>query len=61
VDASLPQVWVENPEQAARARTVIDEYLRSRVSGPPQKCAKCGEENPASFDLCWNCGEGLEK
>jgi hypothetical protein len=20
------------------------------------KCSKCGEENPVSFDSCWNCG-----
>ena len=22
------------------------------------KCPKCGEENPASFDFCWNCQSG---
>jgi hypothetical protein len=39
---------------------VIDAFQRSG-NGPPAKCAACGEENPASFDLCWSCGAGLER
>jgi hypothetical protein len=61
IDAALPQLWVERDDDAARARTLIDEYFRARVTGPPVHCPKCGEENPASFDLCWNCGTGLER
>jgi hypothetical protein len=60
IDCSLPQVWVENPRDAARAREVIDAFQRS-ANGPPAKCPACGEENPASFDLCWSCGAGLER
>jgi len=59
IEASLPQVWVEDPADAARAKEVIDEFLR-RPAGPTKKCPACGEENPASFELCWNCGAGLE-
>ena len=61
IDAALPQVWVENPADATRARGLIEEYLTSSVTGPPITCPKCGEENPLSFDLCWSCGVGLEK
>jgi hypothetical protein len=60
IEASLPQLWVESADDAPRARALIDEFFRSRVSGPPVKCPACGEENPASFDLCWSCGAGLE-
>ena len=60
IDATLPQVWVENAAHAARAREIIDDYLRSG-SGPARKCPACGEENPSSFDLCWSCGAGLER
>ena len=60
IDASLPQVWVENPADAPRAREIIDTYLRS-PHGPPRQCPACGEENPSSFDLCWACGAGLER
>jgi len=51
---------VENPDDAARARTLIEDYLGSRVIGPPVRCPACGEENPSSFDVCWSCGAGLE-
>lgn len=61
IDAALPQLWVDDPACAARARDVIDTYFRTRHPGPPVTCPKCGEENPSSFDLCWACGAGLEK
>ncbi|HSN21965.1 MAG TPA: DUF2007 domain-containing protein [Usitatibacter sp.] len=60
IDASLPQVWVEDARNAARARELIDAFLRSG-SGPSRKCPACGEDNPSSFDLCWSCGTGLER
>ncbi len=60
IEASLPQVWVENARDAERARGLIEEYLRASTAGPARKCPACGEENPGSFDLCWNCGAGLE-
>jgi len=41
------------------ARQLIDEYeVRPSVVGDTQgewKCKTCGETNPASFGLCWNC------
>jgi len=61
IDAALPQVWVEDPDDAARARELIEAFLRPAPTGPPIICPKCGEENPSSFDLCWSCGTGLEK
>jgi hypothetical protein len=24
-----------------------------------RRCAACGEVSPATFDLCWKCGNGL--
>ena len=60
IDASLPQVWVEDPGDAPRARGLIEDFLKPGKSGPALICPKCGEENPASFDLCWSCGAGLE-
>ena len=59
IDATLPQVWVDDPADAARAREVIEAFLRL-PAGAARKCPGCGEENPGSFDLCWSCGAGLE-
>jgi hypothetical protein len=56
----MPQLWVDNDDDTLRAKEIIDAYLRSSPSGGSVKCPNCGEENPASFDLCWNCGAGLE-
>ncbi len=60
IDSSLPQVWVEDPRDARRAAALIEGFLRPGQTGPARKCAACGEENPPAFDLCWNCGAGLE-
>jgi hypothetical protein len=60
IEASLPQVWVDDAADSERARALIEEYL-SRPAGGARKCPACGEENPASFDLCWSCGAGLER
>jgi len=59
IEAALPQVWVDDPADANRAREVIESFTRT-PSGPTRKCPACGEDNPGSFDLCWNCGAGLE-
>ena len=59
IDAALPQIWVEDPAHASRAREVIDEFVRLPAQ-PARRCPSCGEDNPGSFDLCWNCGAGLE-
>ena len=59
IEAALPQVWVDDSAHADRARGVIDEFQRLPAQ-PTRKCSACGEENPGSFDLCWNCGAGLE-
>jgi len=59
LEASLPQLWVEREDDAPRARELIDTYFRATPTGPPVTCPNCGEENPASFELCWSCGKGL--
>jgi hypothetical protein len=28
----------------------------ARVAGPEWPCPECGEENPGSFEICWQCG-----
>lgn len=61
IDAALPQVWIDDPRSEERARAMIEEYQRTRQLGPPRQCARCAEENPSSFDLCWACGAGLER
>ena len=61
IEAALPQVWVDDPDDAPRAREVIQGFVHAGPLGAPTVCPACGEENPSSFDLCWACGAGLEK
>ena len=56
VDAALPQVWVDRPDEATRAREIIDTFMGTTHLGPAWMCARCKEENPGSFELCWACG-----
>jgi hypothetical protein len=50
---------VDDPADADKARGLIEKFHKSRGSGPPVKCPECGEENPGTFDMCWNCGRDL--
>jgi hypothetical protein len=59
IDAAMPQVWVDDPADERRAREVIEAFTLTPPS-PTRRCPACGEDNPGSFDLCWNCGAGLE-
>lgn len=56
-ESALPQVWLADPRDRERARRVLAAHEADvRRSGPPWFCRGCGEENPASFELCWHCG-----
>jgi hypothetical protein len=58
-DVAAPEVWVEDERDEARARRVIDSLAAQPAASGSTRCAKCGEENPGNFELCWNCGAGL--
>ena len=60
VDQARPQVWVDDPAHFERARALIDDYIKAKPWAPPRKCPQCGEENPASFEICWSCGTALD-
>jgi hypothetical protein len=52
------EVWVSRDADYDSARQVVVKTiatLSSKADAPPWVCSSCGEENPPSFDLCWNC------
>jgi hypothetical protein len=59
-EAALAQVWIDDARERERARAVLAEHEADaqRADGV-RFCPACGEENPASFELCWGCGAGL--
>jgi hypothetical protein len=50
------ELWVVNESQAEAATQRIKEILEQ-----PERddwlCNRCQESNPATFDVCWQCGE----
>ncbi len=52
---SRPSVWIRENELYDRAREVIETFENEVPSGPDWRCRNCGEDNEASFGLCWNC------
>ena len=56
--ASTPRIWVHSAD-VERARDMIADWQASVQSEePPQgewRCANCGEQNEAAFDICWSC------
>jgi putative signal transducing protein len=58
-DVAQPQVWLDDDRDFARAAAVLREYHAERARTGTRHCAHCGEDNPATFDLCWQCGWNL--
>jgi len=53
---SIPiELWVHDSEQAERAVSILEKELTANKDLPDWECAKCGEENDASFESCWKC------
>ncbi len=53
LDAWL-ELWVVDDADYDRAMQIIDSAMADEDASP-WICARCGEENDASFEYCWNC------
>lgn len=53
-DQALPEVWVQDDDEHARAAALLHEW-RHR---PHRRwlCHGCGESVEGPFEQCWNCG-----
>jgi hypothetical protein len=52
------EVWVTSDHDYDEAKRIVVAALAtidSKSDGPAWVCSNCREENPQSFDLCWNC------
>jgi hypothetical protein len=58
-DVAMPQVWLANDADLDEASAVLVAYRGERERTGQQLCRNCAEENPATFDLCWQCGHSL--
>jgi hypothetical protein len=53
-DQALPEVWVIDDAEHARARELLDQLRR--LPWQHWRCAACGESVDGPFEQCWNCG-----
>lgn len=53
---TYPAVWLFDAGDYARARSVIEGFEQASTRQGVWRCGACGEDNPPTFELCWNCG-----
>lgn len=58
-EAALPQVWLHDPADRERAGALLRRHDAERLRTGTLFCRHCGEESPATFDSCWQCGTWL--
>ena len=58
-DVAQPQVWLERDSDRERAAILLARIEEEARRGGQLRCALCGEDSPATFELCWNCGGAL--
>jgi Putative prokaryotic signal transducing protein len=58
-EVALPQVWLDDDADQARAMAVLRDYYIRRNRTGVLFCPACREENPATFEICWKCGAAI--
>lgn len=59
VNEACPELWLADDKDLERARALVREFESApRVTGSV-RCPQCSEDNPANFQLCWNCNAAL--
>ena len=54
------EIWIMHDMHYDTARRLVAHTLSiidSKIEAAPWLCADCKSENPAPFELCWNCGK----
>lgn len=52
-----PEVWIDDESDWASASALVRQFDRgvARNNGAV-RCPRCHEDNPATFEICWQCG-----
>lgn len=58
-DQSLPEVWIEHPEQWDRACELLEALRHPRELH--WTCSSCGEDIDGPFEQCWRCGANMPR
>lgn len=60
-EQAYPQIWLEDERDKSLAEAVINKYEATPSETEWIYCRKCGERNPANFELCWHCGKDFSR
>ena len=52
---AYPEIWLVHARDRERARGTFQAFERPACDAAPARCPACGEDNPAGFEICWNC------
>lgn len=52
-----PEVWIDDERDWEKARSLVSSFDRrvTRSKGSI-RCPHCNEDNPSTFEICWQCG-----
>jgi hypothetical protein len=56
---ACPQIWIVNERDLQRARQLLEAFEHMPAIRSNLRCEQCAEDNPTTFQLCWNCGSSL--
>jgi Putative prokaryotic signal transducing protein len=54
-----PEIWVAEERDLARAREIVQAFESAPPVSGSLRCPGCSEDNPNTFQVCWNCGVAL--
>ena len=56
---ACPQIWIADERDVERARRIVEAFEHMPAISSSLRCQECSEDNPSTFQLCWNCGSAL--
>ena len=56
----IPQLFVLEENDVARANELLAEETAEDAKGEDWNCSKCGSEVDGNFSRCWKCGTELD-
>jgi hypothetical protein len=56
---AYPQIWIANERDLTRAKEIVEAFEHMPAIRSNLRCGQCAEDNPSTFQLCWNCGSSL--
>jgi len=52
---TYPEVWLKRNLDLEKARRIIHQFETCPLPAVNKPCSNCGEINPATFEICWQC------